>query len=132
MDKSASNVSSTQCCFDTHKPKLWFRQFIGIDLGGRYSTAMTRSEKINLAATIGGPVLVAAVIGWVAWSFNAKMDLMMAAEDKKNSEMFVSKVWFERSHDETTSKLESIANQVGNVKEDVATIKGELSVNKKN
>jgi len=93
---------------------------------------MTRSEKINLAATIGGPVLVAAVIGWVAWSFNAKMDLMMAAEDKKNSEMFVSKVWFERSHDETTSKLESIANQVGNVKEDVATIKGELSVNKKN
>lgn len=92
---------------------------------------MTRPEKINLVATVVGPLLITAVIAWASWSFNARITMEMQAQEKRIAETYVNKQWFQAYHEETTKKLEGISSDVSHVQQDVATIKGELSVQSK-
>jgi hypothetical protein len=93
---------------------------------------MTKTEKLNLAATIVGPIAIVGMIGWATWSFNTKMSNLFLEEDKHNTETYVPKAWFEKSHEETNKKLDTLSDNVNKVNEDVATIKGELSHGKPN
>lgn len=98
---------------------------------------MTKTEKVNLAATILGPILVSGVIVWAGWSLNAKMDLRQADADKKttekitseheyNANTFVKKDWFVQSQQETSDHLKSIDDKMSQVRVDIATVNGKL------
>lgn len=85
---------------------------------------MTRSEKINLAATVGGPIFIAAVIGWASWSIETALTVRFDAEDKYNATTYATQSDFSKFQAETNRKLDSISS-------DVEFIKGKLSVNPK-
>lgn len=85
---------------------------------------------INLTATVVGPILISLVITWVGWSIKMYMKDMLTEQDRRNAAQFVPKEYFEASHKEMTDQLKGVAVDVGQVKNDVATIKGELSVKK--
>ncbi len=91
---------------------------------------MSKAEKLNLYATIGGPILLSVIIASVSWMFNAKLTIMFQEMDKKNSETYVAKVWFEKSHDDTTKQLDKISDNVSTLGQSVSEIKGELSASK--
>jgi hypothetical protein len=87
---------------------------------------MTKGEKVNLIATLATPLL----IGWGIWSVNAKLDLAIANEDRINAETYVSKQWYEKSHDETKAQLQDIQSEMGNIKTDVAVMKDHMLIMK--
>lgn len=96
---------------------------------------ISKVEKINLYANILGPICIMGVIAWAVWSVNARVTMEVQAEDKKNADAFVSKAWFEKSHDDTTKQISDVATTVGNLNTTlgnlnatVAEMKGELSV----
>jgi len=90
-------------------------------------TEMTKAEKFNLYATIGGPILLSIIIGGVAWMFNAKLTIMAQDMDRKNADTYVAKIWFEKSHDDTTKQLDKISDNVSTLQQSVSEIKGELT-----
>ena|SRR6266404_4470475 len=92
---------------------------------------LSKAEKYQLYANIIGPIMIVFVMGWLAWSFKAEMSLLFSEEDKKNAETYVPKTWFEKSHEETNKKLDDLSEKENVMSEDVATIKGELSVKTK-
>jgi hypothetical protein len=119
---------------------LWH---IILDSSGKlYFNLMTKAEKINLAATVGGPFFIAGVIGWVAWSLNAKMDLRQADVDKKttsaltaehdyNAKNFVDKDSFVQAQKETSQHLQSIDDKMSQVRVDIATVNGKIETQQK-
>lgn len=86
----------------------------------------TRSEKINLAATVGGPILVSAVIAWVGWSARSWVKIELDARDTKISQTYVDKV----SANEIKDSIKQVSTKVEHVAEDVSEIKGQLSATK--
>jgi hypothetical protein len=89
---------------------------------------ISKVEKINLTATIVGPVVLLVFMAWCVWSFNARFTIEMQTEDKKNADAYVSKVWFEKSHDDINKQLSDISGSVNTLTTTVAEMKGELSV----
>ena len=87
---------------------------------------MNKNEKINLIATILGPVVVLGAIAWVSWSFNARMTIERQSADKFNADTYVPKVWFQAAQAETNKRLDALTSEVNGVQQDVAQIKGEL------
>ena len=87
---------------------------------------MTRSEKINLSATVLGPILVSCVLLWVGWSFKVYIRDEIRDQNEKNAVTYVARVVYEDNRAEDSKQLGQISTDVGRVKEDVATIKGEL------
>ena len=83
---------------------------------------MTRSEKINLAATVGAPIFTAAVIGWASWSIETALTVKFDAEDKYNAATYATQADFTKFQEETNRKLDSISS-------DVEYIKGKMSAN---
>jgi hypothetical protein len=98
---------------------------------------MTKEQRVNLAFTILGPIVVSCLICWVKWSFDAKVDLKIKAQDDHIQSIYVTKETF---RDESTKvddlakevrqNFSSLQTQVGDVAKDVATMKGELSAKK--
>lgn len=88
---------------------------------------MTRSEKINLTATIIGPIVIVAFLGWMEWSFNARLTIDSQAKDAFNAATYVPKTWYEKNQDETNRRLDSISSDVSKIQQDVATLRGEES-----
>lgn len=86
---------------------------------------MTRSEKINLAATIIGPAVLLAFIAWISWSFNARMTIDSQAKDAANAEKFVAKSVYDKNQDETNRRLEIISGDVAKIQQDVAVLRGQ-------
>jgi hypothetical protein len=98
---------------------------------------MTTSEKINLGATIGGPIIITAMIGWAAWSVNAKLDLRQATQDKAiearfvaehqySADTFVKKDWFVQNNNETNEHLKSLDEKMSQVQIGIANISGQM------
>lgn len=88
---------------------------------------MTKSEKINLWATILGPIVVVGVLSWMNWSWNAKMDLNRAADAKFNADTYESRNDYKSDLNATNQRLDSIGRDLSTVQQDVASIKGQLS-----
>lgn len=89
---------------------------------------ITKVDKINLTATILGPILILGALGIAVWCVNARFTIEMQAQDKKNADAFVSKTWFEKSHDETTKQISDVTGTVNTMAITMAELKGELSV----
>lgn len=87
---------------------------------------MTKSEKINLGFTIGGPALLAVLIGWGIWSINARLTIERQSEDEFNARTYVSQTWYEANYDATNAKIDALSSRLGAVQNDVSEIKGEL------
>ena len=94
---------------------------------------MTKSERLNLAATVIGPILVSGMILWAGWSLNAKIELSQAAQDKAWTEAmttehqfvtqnYVSQSWFENSQKNTNSRLDTIDKSLADIRVNVAGI----------
>jgi hypothetical protein len=101
-----------------------------------------KKETANLIATIAGPIIVSAVIFWVSWSFNAKLDLRQAAADKRvddklqsehqnTQDNFVKKDWFVQNNNETNEHLKSLDEKMSQVQIGIATISGQMNNGKK-
>lgn len=91
---------------------------------------MSKADKLNLTATVVGPILICGFIAWVGWSVDAKFTIALGEQERRNNEMFVSKPWFKDYHEETIKKIDGLTVDVGQVKETVAGIRGELSTRK--
>ena len=87
---------------------------------------MTKSEKINLAATIAGPVILALLMAWLNWSFDAKLQIDRDESDKFNAANFVAKPWFEKSHDELMTKLDTLTKSLNALQNHVSMLDGEM------
>jgi hypothetical protein len=99
---------------------------------------MTKTEKVNLLATIMGPIIVTGVIAIISFALNAKLQLAIDAQDKKVSATYVTKDDFKNESTkvddlakEVRQNFSSLQTQVGDVAKDVATMKGELSAKTK-
>lgn len=92
---------------------------------------MTRTDKINLAATILGPVLVSGMIYWAKWSFEAKLTIAFDAQDRRNAEMFQTRAEADKIHAAISGNVDKLSTRVGNVEQDVATIRGEMKHERK-
>ena len=93
-----------------------------------------KRERLNLTATIFGPIIVTTAIavvgGWIVWTVNARF----AMERSEMKDLYVSKQWFLDAHAESMKSMERISDdvshvkdEVGHVKEDVAQIKGRIN-----
>ena len=81
---------------------------------------------LNLAASIGGPILVSGVILWVGWTLRAYVSIQIADQAKFNVENFVGKAQFKEYHTELSSKIDSEAQDINALKTGVAVINSKL------
>ena len=84
---------------------------------------MKISEKVNLIATILGPIIISGMMLWAGWSFNAKLSLGFAAQDKYNATAYAPVAALA----ETNRQLENVTEKVDKLSDDVSNIKGRLS-----
>lgn len=91
----------------------------------------TKFDKLNLFATVIGPLLICGVIAWAVWSVNIRFKSEMDNIKQYNADTYVTKPWFQAYHDETIKKIDTLTIDVGQVKEHVAHIDGELAAKPK-
>ena len=92
------------------------------------SAQTSKDARVNLWATILGPIFIVLVIGpliaWAVWSVNAKF----AMEAALNSQKFVTVERFEKSHAEIMAKIDAANVKIDGVKEDIGEIKTGVAV----
>lgn len=85
-------------------------------------------EWINLAVTIIGP----AVLAWLIWSMDSKLDNQRLSIEAKANERFVAKEAYESDRTETNRRLDIISSDLSTIKIDIATMKGRDSAARHN
>lgn len=89
---------------------------------------MKQNEKAVLVASVLGPILIMAMLGWVSWSFNARMTIERQMSDKFNAETYATKTFCEKSHEEINRKIDTVINEVGGIRNEVASVKNDVSM----
>lgn len=79
-------------------------------------------EWVNLIGTYVGPV----IIGVLLYTYNSSQKIQRMEIEKRADESYVSKSSFDYFQQETNHRLDSIASDVSQTKQDVATIKGRM------
>lgn len=80
-------------------------------------------EWVNLAVTIVGPM----VIAWLLWSMNSRLQVERLEIQKESDSKYQTLSDADRFQTLTNNKLDKLADGMSAVRDDVATIKGQLA-----